>query len=106
MNDESNLKESLVLFENHFQLDPSYLNLFAKESIRYDEAFILIMRVVEDLLAKDFSRLINYLYRLDVSETKLKSALAESNDNPASMITQMIIEREMQKVETRKKYRS
>ena len=105
MNSDSNLREGLVLFENDFQLETSYLNLKERQDIRYDEAFILIMRVVEDLLAKDFSRLINCLYRLDVSEHKLKEALAASSDNPASVITGMIIERELQKVETRKKYK-
>ncbi len=106
MTNDSDLREGLILFENDFQLESSYLNLKEREEIRYDEAFLLIMRVVEDLLAKDFTRLINCLYRLDVSEQKLKEALAASNDNPASVITGMIIERQLQKVEMRKKYKS
>lgn len=105
MKNLNDIKEGLALFEKHFQLDASYLDLQSKESFRYDEAYILIMRVVEELLVKDFNRLINCLYILDVSEVKLKSALAESNENPASIIAEMIIERELQKVETRKKYK-
>lgn len=105
MTDLNDLKAGLALFEKDFQLEESYLNLQANKSFQYDEAYILIMRVVEELLAKDFNRLINCLYRLDVSEIKLKSALAESNENPASIIAEMIIERELQKVETRKKYK-
>ena len=106
MSSHPNLKAGLVLFENDFQLEKSYLDLEGREEVQFEEAFLLIMRVVEELLSKDFSRLVNCLYRLDVSEEKLKEALAASNDNPASVITQMIIEREMQKVETREKYRS
>ena len=105
MKEPNNLQEGLALFEHDFQLEKSYLNLDADVTIGYEEAFILIMRVVEELLAKDFTRLINCLYRLDVLEDKLKIALSESNKNPASVITEMIIEREIQKAETRKRHK-
>ena len=98
------IQSSLSLIEKDFKLDESYFSLSTKESISYDEAFLMIMRVVEDLLTNDFNGLLNALYRIDVSEQKLKEALAEGTDNPASIITQMIIERELQKVETRKRY--
>lgn len=106
MSQHDDLISSLTLFEKDFQLDKSYLNLETQEHMAYDQAFLLIMRVVEDLLTKDFNRLINVLYRIDVSEEKLKEALALSNDNPASVITKMILDRQLKKVETRKKYSS
>ena len=106
MSNSKDLIQSLSLFEKDFQLEKSYLELESREDMAYDQAFLLIMRVVEDLMAKDFNRLINILYRIDVPEEKLKEALALSNDNPASVITKMILERELQKVATRKKYSS
>lgn len=106
MSQQSDIVSSLILFEKDFQLDKSYLNLEERQDIAYDQAFLMIMRVVEDLMAKDFNRLINILYRIDVSEEKLKEALALSNDNPASVVTKMILDRQLQKVETRKKYSS
>lgn len=106
MSKHNDLISSLTLFEKDFQLEKSYLNLDAQGEIGYDQAFLMMMRVVEDLMTKDFNRLINILYRIDVSEEKLKEALALSNDNPASVITKMILERQLQKVEIRKKYSS
>ncbi|MBO3698283.1 hypothetical protein [Roseivirga sp. E12] len=106
MSQQSDLISSLRLFEKDFQLDKSYLNLEEQQGIAYNQAFLMIMRVVEDLMTKDFNRLINVLYRIDVSEDRLKEALALSNDNPASVITKMILDRQLQKVETRKKYSS
>lgn len=103
---KSDLIQCLELVEKDFQLAPNYLNLEAQQEVSFDQAFLWIMRVVEELLAKDFEKLIHILYRIDVSEQKLKAALAETNDNPAAIIAKMILEREMQKVETRKKYRS
>ena len=55
------------------------------------------------LLDKDIERLLNVLYRIDVSEAKIK--IAFSGDNPTWEIAGLIIERELEKVETRKKYR-
>ena len=106
MSDSKDIKQSLKLFEKDFQLEKDYLQLAKQKEYTYEEAFLKIMRVVEDLLAKDFQQLVNVLYRIDVSEEKLKQALALSTDNPASVITKMIIERELLKVEFRKKYSS
>ncbi|WP_141719808.1 hypothetical protein [Roseivirga misakiensis] len=103
-NNSQDLMSGLALVEKDFKLEKSYLNLSERTEIGYDQAFLLVMRVVEDLMARDFNQLINVLYRIDVSEEKLKEALAITNDNPASIIANMIIERQLQKVETRKKY--
>lgn len=104
MPQSEDIKLGLQLFEKDFQLESEYPQLSEKKEFTYDDAFLKIMRVVEDLLAKDFQQLVNVLYRIDVSEEKLKEALATSEDNPASVITKMIIERELLKVEFRKKY--
>jgi hypothetical protein len=98
------IHESLILFERDFHLAEDYLKLDRASQITYEQAFIKIMRVVEDLLERDFNGLVNILYRIDVSETQLKKALAASTEDPASIITDMIFKREMQKVATRRKY--
>lgn len=56
------------------------------------------------LIDRDFQKLMNILYRIDVNEEKTKMAFA-TND-PANEIAKLIIERELQKVESRKKYKS
>lgn len=98
------ITSGLALFEKDFGLDVSYLDLANEPDFSYDQAYLKIMRVVEDLMERDFNGLLNALYRIDVSEQKLKEALALTTDNPAAVITKMILERELQKVATRKKY--
>ncbi len=50
-----------------------------------------------------FEELVQVLYRLDVDEKKLKILLSESEDkNAADIITSLIIERQLQKLKTRK----
>jgi hypothetical protein len=55
------------------------------------------------MIDRDFQKLLNMLYRIDVDEQKSKIAFAD--DDPAVSLAELIIERELKKVETRKKYR-
>lgn len=101
---QKDIQDSLILFEKDFQLEKSYLALEQQTRYTYDQAYLKILRVVEDLLARDLNALLNILYIIDVSEELLKKALAKSEDNTAAIITDMIFKRALQKVETRKKY--
>jgi hypothetical protein len=57
------------------------------------------------LLDNDISRMMNILYRADVDEDKLKELLISASELPsAEVIADAYIERQKQKVETRKKY--
>ncbi len=54
-----------------------------------------------------FEELVQVLYRLDVDEKKLKILLSEGDDkNSAEIITSLIIERQLQKLNTRKQQSS
>ena len=79
------------------------LEIPATEVSTQDEFLKLLTNVIQHLLDKDFERLMNGLYRIDVDEKKVK--LAMTTDNVAENIAILIIERELQKVETRRKYR-
>jgi hypothetical protein len=60
---------------------------------------------INDLINRDFEKLIYILYRVDISEKKIKEALASSSADAGIFIAEMIIERQMQKVKTRSQYR-
>ena len=62
-----------------------------------------LSKLIQYLIEHDFERLLSGLYRIDVSEKKVKEAMA-SGSEVAGKITQLIIDRELQKVVTRKKY--
>jgi len=67
----------------------------------------LVAEKIEWLIQKDFNKLIALLYRIDVSESRLRLLLQENQgkDSPA-LIARLIIERIRQKIETRRKYSS
>jgi hypothetical protein len=64
-----------------------------------------LIAVIQHLIDQDFGHLVNLLYKIDVSEMKAKAAFAD-HDDPAAKLADLIIERELKKVETRKKYRA
>lgn len=60
---------------------------------------------VNHLIQADFNRLISSLYRLDVSETKIKNLLQQNpGADAAVIITDLIIERQLQKIKSRRQF--
>jgi hypothetical protein len=57
---------------------------------------------INDLVQRDFNTLILLLYRIDVSESKLKETLEKNpGHNAGSLIADLIIERQLQKIKAR-----
>jgi len=67
-----------------------------------EELLIRIADNINQLIEKDFSKLVMILYRLDISESKLKQSLKEnSGENAGKLIATLIIERQLQKLKSR-----
>ena len=50
--------------------------------------------MINELIKEDFSKLVQLLYRIDVSEAKLKNILqANPNENAGKLIAEVVIER-------------
>jgi hypothetical protein len=59
------------------------------------------------LLLHDMERLLSILYRIDVSESKVKAAFAQQDPRKiAPLLAGLILQREWQKAETRLKYKN
>ena len=72
-----------------------------------DEIREKLLVLINELINKDFQTLIQLLYRIDVNEKKIRLYLNEKpNDDAASVLADLIIERQLQKIESRKKFRS
>ncbi|AIM39116.1 hypothetical protein KO02_22355 [Sphingobacterium sp. ML3W] len=70
------------------------------------EKFEVLARYLDRLIQSDFNQLLSILYRIDVSEEKVKNVLFENqNKIPAGeLIAQLLIERENEKIKLRAKY--
>jgi len=59
-----------------------------------------------NLILNDFAALVSLLYRIDISEIKLRNLLREnSSDNAGELIAALVMERLTQKLKTRETYR-
>ncbi len=75
------------------------------ETLSREELKYRLQVFIADLLVHNFEKLTNMIYRHDVSEQKFNEALmGGSIDEQAGKIAELVIEREMQKEETRKAY--
>ena len=62
---------------------------------------------VNYLINHDFEKLVNSLYRIDVNEEKMRYLLEQTEgENAASLIAELIIERQLQKMESRQQNKS
>lgn len=62
---------------------------------------------INHLIQHNFEQLVSLLYRIDVSETKIKSLLQNSpGENAGNIIAALIIERQLQKIRSRKQFKS
>ena len=69
----------------------------------FQEKLNSLASVINDLLNNNFQKLIGILYRMDINENKLRRLLEENKNADAGMIiARLMIERESQKILTRK----
>jgi len=76
------------------------------DNINMEDLTAAIAIEVNHLIDKNFQKLVGILYRMDVSEPKLKNLLANHPQADAGIIiAQLMIERQLQKIATRKQFR-
>jgi len=82
------------------------LQMYGLEHNTEEEKFAEFASFLEHLLHNDPNKLIAILYRIDVSEKKLKQTLAENKQRipEGQIIANLLIERQREKIKFRKKY--
>jgi len=85
----------------------SYINktleINLPDSISFDELKQKLSARINHLINHDFEKLVSLLYRIDVNENKLRKLLEQKDgEDAARLITDLIIERQLQKIKSRK----
>lgn len=88
------------------ELNQSY-GLELAEQLSTGQVEALLAEKFNIMIGKDFSTLIQLLYRMDINETKLRQLLKQNaGEEAGKIIARMVIERQFQKMETRRLYAS
>ena len=86
------------------QLNPEF-SLSLPEDITLQQLQNELACYINQLISENFEKLVNLLYRLDVSEHKLKKLLLDGTTEEAGqIIAALIIERQIQKERSRREY--
>ena len=96
--------KALISVLNNLQIQNEIQNVSSFE-VQFED----LVQFIDDLIKNDFNRLLRILYRVDVSEEKLKLKLAQNKDTTirsAEIIAHLLVEREQQKIISRAKYAS
>ena len=74
-------------------------------TINYEDLIQWLTPYIQRLLNHHFEKLLQLLYRIDVSEDLFKEAIGQSNsDAIAASIARLVVDRQIQKVQIRVKY--
>ena len=79
------------------------LSLELYDQLNERELQLRVQEKVNELIEHDFGKLVNILYRVDVSEQKLKQLLqSNAGQDAAAIIAALIIERQTEKIKSRR----
>jgi len=80
--------------------------LSVNQEVNSDQLEAIIAERINYLVINDFPQLLRLLYRIDISETKLKSLLSNNPEvDSGRIIARMIIERQMEKIRLREYFK-
>ena len=96
-----NEKESILISELSHNLE---IDLPEKRSM--EELKLFLSGYISHLISNNPDKLVSILSRVDVSEKLLKANLQNQEENASKIMAEMIIERQMEKIKTRERYRS
>lgn len=80
------------------------IDLHKKKSV--EELKLALANHINYLITHDLNKLMHILYRIDISERLLKTNLQNEKTDAGSVIAEMIVERQLQKIELKKQFRS
>jgi len=83
------------------------LNVSLPENISAEQLHKELAAYINQLILQNFERLVSLLYRIDVSEEKVKTLLQQNpGDTAGSIIASLIIERQLQKIQSRQQFKT
>lgn len=98
-------------FELHDMVENSLIQILNTEldtnfpGMSEEQLLEKISFFIDNLIRNDFQKLVAILYKVDVNENKLKQLLQQrEGENAAKIIATLILERQIQKIQTRKTF--
>lgn len=99
------VKKSAEIIAKDFDIGKKPVHLSSDEEKAYEELKQHLADRIAQMIDHSFDKLVNILYRIDVSEEKFKAVLKDYQPPEVpEKLAELIIERHMQKLKWRKKF--
>ena len=97
------ISSNKFLIETTFQLEKDFLNIGVNFDIEkpvqdYKQLFSFTSLIVNRINNQDPKRIVNLLYRIDLSEEKVQSEMQISSLSFSELLAELIVKRGLQKV--------
>jgi len=103
----NDIAEVSLVVSNDFKITDSESLIPQCNSNTIEEFKVYLAKKLAYLLDNNYNTLINILYRIDVNEEKLSELFASENKEfMPSALAELIIERSLQKIKFRQKYKN
>jgi len=105
---DDSIEDNSFLNETVAQLEKDFLMIgvnfdIPKPVLCYSSLFNFTFNLVDALNKKDSPKILNLLYRIDLSEEIVKKEMKKTDFTFSKMLSEMIVKRELYKVIIRKK---
>jgi hypothetical protein len=81
--------------------------IVAKPNCSWQDLETLLSFRINELIDRDFGKLVGILYRIDVSESKLRNVLeANAGEQASDLIARLILQRQLEKMKTRVEHKA
>jgi hypothetical protein len=96
---EDFVQDTMLLLKKDFEISKE------KEATTKEELIDLLLPIIQQMLNKDFEKLLQICYRIDLGENKLKQILHESEPELMAFdLAKALVERQMLKIEIKRRY--
>lgn len=96
-----------IPFNQHEALLDEVIHTTHYEQLAQPQLQAKLSAAINDMIVHHFDELIQLLYRMDVSEAKLKEMLQQhAADDASDIIATLILERQQQKIKTREMFKA
>ncbi|NOS86280.1 MAG: hypothetical protein HOP31_14160 [Ignavibacteria bacterium] len=90
-----------------FDIVSGNFELQNQDNISFEELHFILSQRIGELLEKNVEKLIHILYRIDVNQRKTDDIFNNpSKEEIVLLLTDAVIERQIEKVQTRRKYKT
>lgn len=106
MQERDDSRQALVLLQKHLMVAPGEpLHDALSDTGGLEELKKLLTKQIAFLLDRQFERLLQAMYRIDINEQEFRAVL--TGEAPvAEALAELVLQRELKKVETRRLYSS